>query len=53
MLKGIGLHMKFGKMFWVEVKKNHLKGEEDASKKDIIKMCSYCQIVTAIRGYYK
>ena len=45
--------MKFGEIFWGEVKINTLKGGGDASKRETIILFSRCQIVKATSGYYK
>ena len=45
--------MKFGEIFWGEVKIDALKGGGDASKKETIILFSRSQIVKATSVYYK
>ena len=45
--------MKFSEIFWGDVKIDALKGKGDASKREMIILCSRCQIVKATGGYYK
>ena len=51
-LKGIWWQMKFGEIFWGEVKIDALKGGGDASKRETIILFFRCQIVKATSGYY-
>ena len=48
-IKGIWWQMKFGEIFWGEVK----RGRGIQGKKDTIILFSRCQIVKATSGYYK
>ena len=53
MFMRIWMQMKFVEIFWYEVKIDALIGEGDTSKREMVILFSWRQVVKATCGYYK